>query len=91
MNLVTPVTNHIETKGFFQFEGIVDVFPFICYWSTAIIYIVTLTVRGSTWTSESDVNKRQILTSKVDPRAVRFEHHFASDVKIRPFFFREMF
>ena len=46
-----------------------DSFEYLCYVSTAIINMFTLTVRGSTL--ESDVCRRQILTPKVDPRAVR--------------------
>ena len=42
-------------------------FDYICCGSTVIINIFTLTARGST----ADVCRRQILTSKVDPRAVR--------------------
>ena len=42
-----------------------DSFEYLCYGSTAIINIFILTAR------ESDVHRRQILTSKVDPRAVR--------------------
>ena len=38
-----------KTKGLFQFEIIINVlFKYICYWSTAIINIFTLAVRGST-------------------------------------------
>ena len=48
-----------------------DSFEYLCYGSTASINIFTLSVRGSTWTSESDVCRRQILTCKVDPCAVR--------------------
>ena len=62
-----------------------DSFEYLCYGSTAIRYIFTLTVRGSTlvvriWrlqTSDSDDwslsprCKGEILTTKVDPRAVR--------------------
>ena len=45
-------------------------FEYLCYGSTTII-IVTLTVQESTLDSESDVYRRQILTSKVDPPTVR--------------------
>ena len=37
----------------------------------SVIFDNTFTVRGSIWTSESDVYGRQILTTKVDP-ALRF-------------------
>ena len=42
-----------------------DLFEYLCYESTAIINIFYLT--------ESDVYRRQILTTKVDPRAIRVE------------------
>ena len=41
-------------------------FEYLCYGTTAIIHIFTLTVRGLTLNF-----RRQILTSKVDPRAIR--------------------
>ena len=44
-----------------------DSFEYLCYGSTTIINISTLIVQ------ESDVYKRQILTTKVDPRTVRVE------------------
>ena len=52
-------------------SALADSFEYICYGSTANrpINIFTVTARGLT--SESDVYRRQILTSKVDPRAVR--------------------
>ena len=66
----------METKGFFQFEIIItvlvtfsDSFEYLCYGSTNIINMFTLTVQRSTL-----VYRRQILTSKVDPRAVRVEY-----------------
>ena len=43
-----------------------DSFEYLCYGSTAITNSLVRTVQGSTL----DVYKRQILTSKVDPRAV---------------------
>ena len=49
-----------------------DSFEYLCFGSTAIIYIkyiyniLTLSVRRQS--SESDVYRRQILTTKVDPR-----------------------
>ena len=50
-------------------------FEYVCYGPTTIINSFILTVLGSTLyfriTSESDVYRRQILTSKVDPRTVR--------------------
>ena len=42
-------------------------FEYLCYVSMIIINIFTLTVHGST----SDVYRRQILATKVDPRTVR--------------------
>ena len=59
-------------KGFVEFEIIINVlvssFPciliYICYGSTTIINISTLTVRGSTL---DNVYRRQILTSEVNP------------------------
>ena len=42
-----------------------DSFVYLCYGSTMIINICTLTVWGF------DVYRREILTTKVDPRAVR--------------------
>ena len=42
-----------------------DSFEYLCYGSAAIRNIFTRTVRGS------DVYRRQILTTKVGPRAVR--------------------
>ena len=46
-----------------------DSFEYLCYGSNAIINIFTLTARGLTL--ESDVYRRQILTTKVDPRTVK--------------------
>ena len=43
-----------------------DSFEYLCHESTTIRKIFTLTVRGSTLDY-----RRQILTTKVDPRAVR--------------------
>ena len=51
-----------------------DSFEYLWYKSTAIRNIFTLTVRDRLQPSESDVNRRQILTTKVDPRAVRVKH-----------------
>ena len=53
-----------------------DSFEYLCYGANAIINMFTLTVRGGgggggLQSSESDVYRRQILTTKVDPRAVR--------------------
>ena len=48
-----------------------DSFEYICYGSTTIRNNCTLTVGGST--VESDVYRSQILTTKVDPRSVRFK------------------
>ena len=41
-----------------------DSFEYLCYGSTTIINMFTLTARGSI------LDRRQILTSKVDPRGV---------------------
>ena len=48
-----------------------DSFEYLCYGFPAIRNILILTVRGSTLVLESDVYRRQILTTKVYPRAVR--------------------
>ena len=58
--------SQLALSGSFEYPG-------LCYWSTAIINILILTVRGSTY---SDVYRRQILTTKVDPRAVRVINDF---------------
>ena len=50
-----------------SYSALSDSFEYLCYRSTAIRNIFSLTVRGSTL----DVRFRQILTTKVDPRAVR--------------------
>ena len=44
-----------------------DSFDYLCYGSTININMFTLTLRGSTL----DIHRRQILTTKVGPRAVR--------------------
>ena len=49
--------------------AISDPFKYLCYGTTTTINIFPFTVRGSPL--ESDVYRRQILTSKVDPRAER--------------------
>ena len=60
----------LEAKGFFQFEIIINVlalsdkFEYLCYGSTAIRNISNLTCLQCG-------ERRQILTSKVDPRAIR--------------------
>ena len=41
-----------------------DSFEYLCYGSTIILYILTMTVRGSHFS-------RQNLTTKVDPRTIR--------------------
>ena len=51
-----------------------DLFEYLCYGSMTIRNIFTLPARGSTLVVRdrlSDVYRRQILTSKVDPLAVR--------------------
>ena len=48
-----------------------DSFEYLCYGSTATINIFTLTVRDRLQASESDVYRRQILTTKVGPLTVR--------------------
>ena len=59
-----------------------DLFKYLCYGSTTNINMWILKVRG--WTLESDVYRRQILTTKVDSRAVRVtpsdasKHNFTS-------------
>ena len=63
----------MDTKGFFNLKSslmselaLSDSFEYLCYGYTTIISIFTLT-------AESDVYGRQILTTKVDPRAVRVQ------------------
>ena len=51
-----------------SYSALSDSFEYLCYGSTAIRNIFSLSVRGSTL--ESEVCRRQILTTKVDPRAV---------------------
>ena len=46
-------------------------FEYLCYGSTAIINIFYSQCVDQLQSSESDVHRRQILTAKVDPRAVR--------------------
>ena len=51
-------------------------FEYLCYGSTTIYNILILLVRGSTLDvrmsmSESDIYRGQILTSKVDPHAIK--------------------
>ena len=73
--LIKPLKRWIyETKGFFQFEIIINVlfsspdsFEYLCYGFTAIRNIFTFTVQGSILV----VRIRRLQTSKVDPRAVR--------------------
>ena len=48
-------------------------FEYLYRGSTTIMNILFFLVRGSTFMSESDVLRRQILMSKVDPRAVRID------------------
>ena len=48
-----------------------DSFEYLCYGSTAIINIVSLSVHDRLYTSESDVYRCQVLTYKDDPRTVR--------------------
>ena len=66
----------LETKGFFQVEIIINVsvssFRFI--WNFWIPLELFLQCRDRLWTSESDVYRRQILTTKVYPRAVRVKY-----------------
>ena len=52
-------------------------FEYLCYGSTAIINILILTARGSTF-----VCRRQILTTKVDPRAVRVNSKFILEANL---------
>ena len=49
---------------------LVSFFEYLCYGSTAIMNIFSLTVRASTLVAESDVYRRHILTTKVGSRAV---------------------
>ena len=49
-------------------------FEYICNEYTDIINIFTLSVQGTIQTSESDVDRRQVLSSKVNPRAVSVKH-----------------
>ena len=47
-----------------SYSALSDSFKYLCYGSTTIINMFTLTVRRATF------DTRQILTTKVDPRAV---------------------
>ena len=56
-----------------SFEIIINVLVssfrfYLCYGSTVIIHILMLSMRESLLTSESDVYRRQTLTSEVCPR-----------------------
>ena len=51
-----------------SYSALSDSFKYLWYGSTAIRSMFTLTVQGST---ESDVCRRQILMTKVDPCTVR--------------------
>ena len=46
-------------------------FEYLCYGSTVIRNILLLLARDRLYTSEADVYRRQILTSKVGPRTER--------------------
>ena len=69
----------METKGFFQFQIIIIVvvsslfasFEYFCYGSMSIINILPFQGGDRLWTPESDVYRRQILTSKVGHRTER--------------------
>ena len=50
-----------------------DSFKYLCYESTAIRNILLSQCRGRLYTSESDVYRRQILTYKDGPRAVKIQ------------------
>ena len=47
------------------------IFEYLCYVSTVTMFFLFLSARGRLQTSESDVSRRQILTSKDGPRAER--------------------
>ena len=51
-----------------------DSFEYLCYVPTTITKNVILTVRRSTLGVRSDVYRRQILTTKVDPRTIRVNY-----------------
>ena len=55
-----------------SYSALFDSFEYLCYGSTAIRNIL----------SESDVYRRQILTTKVDPRAVRVKGLYLSFSKV---------
>ena len=55
-------------------------FEYPCYGSTAIINIWLLQYRDRLWMSESDVCRRQILTSKFGSRAERVEFKLNVDI-----------
>ena len=57
-----------------SYSGLSDSFEYLCYGSTAIRNIFTATVGGGGSTSEFDVYRRQILTSKVDPRIIKVKY-----------------
>ena len=48
----------------------------------AIINMFTLTVRGSTLVVRIDICRRQILTTKVDPHAVRVDFSYSSSILV---------
>ena len=57
------------------YSAISALFEYLCYGSTTIIKKIFLLLQceDRLWSSESDVYRRQILTSKVDHRAVKDE------------------
>ena len=77
---LTIFVSTMDTKGFFQFEIIVNVsvssfrfiwIPILWVYDHYNIYIYSCSAGIDFSRQESDVHRRQILTSKVDPRAVR--------------------
>ena len=59
--------------------AISDSFEYLCYGSKAIRNIFTLTVQDRHWSTECDVYRRQILSTKVDPRVVRVKGKHCDD------------
>ena len=70
----------METKGFSQFEIIINVsfrfirIPILWVYGHYKCACVLLQCMDGIWTSESDVYRRQIPTTKVDPRALGVKH-----------------
>ena len=57
----------------YQGKNLLDTCSIIISHRLMLTIILTLTMRGSTLSAESDVYRHQILTTKVDPRAERVQ------------------